>query len=95
MHLQPSDDFFVLFSGLFTLASLHGNNVICVMSFRVANLKGKQVPSAYVFKIATKLLVGVGKIPYEDCSSVQKLAAGYAAVHYPYGKVNFLIDKTI
>lgn len=35
------------------------------------------------------------KKPYEDCSSVQKLTAGYSAVHYPYGKVNFLIDKTI
>lgn len=87
--------FFVLFSGLFTLASLHGNNVICVMNFRVANLKGKQAPCAYVFKIATELLAGMGKIPYEDCSSVQKLTAGYSTVHYPYGKVNFLIDKTI
>lgn len=85
----------MLFSGLFTLASLHGNSVICVMNFRVANLKGKQAPCAYVFKIATELLAGMGKIPYEDCSSVQKLTAGYSAVHYPYGKVNFLIDKTI
>lgn len=65
------------------------------MNFRVANLKGKQAPCAYIFKIATGLLAGVGKIPYEDCSSVQKLTAGYSAVHYPYGKVNFLIDKTI